>query len=675
MNQKESPMLRYYRFGLISLIVLSASITQTACHFAPPFIDTPVVGMLTQSSSEKPESKKANQLLRKGEDYLDSGDFSAAVPVFEEALQIYTTLRSDRQTNARKGLASALLLSGEPLKAIPLFEQCAKQADNKTIRSADLSNLGLAYYQSGQFVPAERALQSAIKGWDSVRDSTDGDLSKITLFEQQAHTYRLLQKVLVAQGKYESALIVSEQSRARALVEQLVRGLGGIPTSAPTLASIRQVAKTHNTTLVEYSIVGDEVRVLGTELTTETHLFIWVVKPTGEISFRQVELEGNGDTPMRFWVKAARNEIIQQNNKLSSRVGSEQDPLKKLYTLLIEPIADLLPSDPDAVITIVPHGPLFLMPFASLKAPSGEYLIQAHTLLASPSIQVLGLTQRYLQQQKRQGNILVVANPTMPNFPDGKGRSADSLAALPGAEKEGEAIAALYNTTVITGDEATEEHVVTRIPSFQIIHLATHGLLDVDANFNEFGEIQDPNAPTARDFGVYYNPGGIVVGDNVFIGGVPAKVALAREKVVRVELPGLLAFAPGGEEDGFLTAKEIVQLSLNAELVVMSACDTGGGRITGDGVVGLSRSFMAAGVPSVMMSLWSVPDMSTATLMVEFYKNLKNKQEKAHALRQAMLTTMKKHPHPVDWASFVLMGETVSFCSNVLTGSLGHNSN
>jgi CHAT domain-containing protein len=91
--------------------------------------------------------------------------------------------------------------------------------------------------------------------------------------------------------------------------------------------------------------------------------------------------------------------------------------------------------------------------------------------------------------------------------------------------------------------------------------------------------------------------------------------------------------------------------------VVLSACDTGRGKITGDGVIGLSRSLITAGVPSVIVSLWSIPDAPTASLMTKFYKNLQQNPDKAQALRSAMLTTMKQHPNPVDWAAFTLIGE------------------
>ena len=118
-----------------------------------------------------------------------------------------------------------------------------------------------------------------------------------------------------------------------------------------------------------------------------------------------------------------------------------------------------------------------------------------------------------------------------------------------------------------------------------------------------------------------------------------------------------IVLTPEGNDDGLLKAEQILDLKLNAELAVLSACDTGRGKITGDGVIGLSRSLISAGTPSVIVSLWSVPDAPTASLMTEFYQNLQNNSDKAQALRQAMLTTLKQHPNPQNWAAFTLIGE------------------
>ncbi|MEO0490815.1 MAG: CHAT domain-containing protein, partial [Cyanobacteria bacterium J06659_2] len=86
-----------------------------------------------------------------------------------------------------------------------------------------------------------------------------------------------------------------------------------------------------------------------------------------------------------------------------------------------------------------------------------------------------------------------------------------------------------------------------------------------------------------------------------------------------------------------------------------SACDTGRGRITGDGVVGLPRAFLAAGAENVVVSLWQVPDAATAELMVSFYQQLTQGQDQANALRNAMLTTQATYPDPRNWSAFVLV--------------------
>jgi len=248
------------------------------------------------------------------------------------------------------------------------------------------------------------------------------------------------------------------------------------------------------------------------------------------------------------------------------------------------------------------------VPFPALQDANGTYLIQKHTILTAPSIQVLDLTrqqrQKLASQQSNSGKALVLGNPTMPSVSAYPGESKQQLSPLPGAEAEAIAIAPLLNTQAITGAQGTKAAIVQKMPQASIIHLATHGLLD-----------------DVRGLG------------------------------------SAIALAPSGSDDGLLTAEEIFDMKLQANLVVLSACNTGFGRITGDGVIGLSRALISAGVPSVIVSLWAVPDAPTSELMQSFYQNLQNNPDKAQALRQAMLTTMKTHPGPRNWVAFTLIGE------------------
>ena len=117
-----------------------------------------------------------------------------------------------------------------------------------------------------------------------------------------------------------------------------------------------------------------------------------------------------------------------------------------------------------------------------------------------------------------------------------------------------------------------------------------------------------------------------------------------------------IALAPSEGEDGFLTVRETMRLKLNAELAVLSACDTGRGKASGDGVVGLSRGYISAGVPSIVVSLWPVSDRATKELMSSFYTEMLGGADKASALRSAMLETRKKFPAANAWAPFMIYG-------------------
>ena len=120
---------------------------------------------------------------------------------------------------------------------------------------------------------------------------------------------------------------------------------------------------------------------------------------------------------------------------------------------------------------------------------------------------------------------------------------------------------------------------------------------------------------------------------------------------------------PEGYDDGILTAQEISSLDLSGmKLVVLSACQTGDGEITGDGVFGLQRGFKKAGVQSLLMSLWPVDDAATSLLMTEFYRNwVIKKLKKYDALEQAK-QTVRLHKdrgwdNPKYWAAFILLDD------------------
>ncbi|MEH2077602.1 MAG: CHAT domain-containing tetratricopeptide repeat protein [Nostoc sp.] len=557
--------------------------------------------------------------------YFFLGDYPKATEYFQQEL-----------TNARKiehrfveGVAlghfgSVYFALGNYPKAIDYYQQSLviarefKGAGSKSIAS----DLGAAFYKQGNLILAESNLIEAIKLQESLRAKELKDIEKISFYDIQSRPYETLQQVFIAQNKTDAALEISERGRGRAFVELLASRIFSNSKeqslTPPTITAIKQIAKQQKATLIEYSITYDYFKIQGKQEVKESELYIWVIKPTGEVTFRKADLKPlwqKENTTLDNLVTTSRNSIGARgtafrgiNVTYNPNAPKAKNNLKRLHELLINPIADLLPKNSNDRVIFIPQSSLFLVSFAALQDADGKYLIEKHTILTSPSIQVLDLTHK---QKQRIGtkpiegkDTLIVGNPTMPFLAPKIGETPQQLIPLPGAEQEAIAISKLLKTEPLIGNKATFATVVKRLSQARFIHLATHGLFD---------DIQGLNSG--------------------------------------------IALAPSGKDDGLLTASEILDLKLNAELVVLSACDTGRGRLTGDGVIGLSRSLISAGVPSVLVSLWSVPDTPTALLMTEFYQNLQKSQDKAQALRQAMLTTMKNNPNPVDWAAFTLIGE------------------
>ncbi|GJD19276.1 hypothetical protein RIVM261_042320 [Rivularia sp. IAM M-261] len=574
--------------------------------------------------------------------YLALGNYPKAIEYQQQSLKIAQEIQDRKgQGNALNGLGNIYYRLGDYPQAIEYQQQrlkIAQKIEDRVGEGAALNNLGLTYYKQGNLKLAENILFEGIKVLESLRGKELKDSDKVSLFDTQSSVYRILQQVLTAQNKHDASLEIAERGRARAFVELLASQVSSNPQeqllNPPNIDQIKQTAKAQNATLVQYSIITDDFKVAGRQETKESELYIWVIKPTGEVTFRKANLKPlwqKENINLNSLVISSRQSInvrsrgIQVSYKPSLSKG--QNNLKRLHKLLIDPIADLLPKKETDKVIFIPQNSLFLVPFPALQNEKGKYLIEKHTILTSPSIQVLDLTRQQRQKletrsQKAPAKLnytspLIVGNPTMPKVAFKIGDKPQQLTPLPGAEKEAKAIASLFNTQALVGNQATETNVLQHLPQAEIIHFATHGLFDD-------------------------------------IRGLDSAIALAPENPNSLSSP---LSKEDKKRDGLLTAEEILGMKINADLVVLSACDTGRGRITGDGVIGLSRSLITAGTPSVIVSLWAVDDGSTAFLMTEFYQNLQKKLDKATALRNAMLTAKKKYSSPSQWAAFTLIGE------------------
>lgn len=593
-----------------------------------PQLDDESLQQIAEIVSGIQSTREETDIWGVGNIYFLQGQYAKALESFQQELALVRE-NGDRNSESaiHSGLGNTYIVLEQYDLAIESYQEAlkiAKELGNSAEEGAIYSNLGLAYYNLGQLQEATQSWLDSIQVLETLRPELLEDTNQLSLLDSQLVVYTALQSVLVAQAQSGKALEISERSRAQALKLQLASNLPARQTALgvdnPNIEAIRQIAQQQKATLVSYTVLWNG------------EVLIWVIQPDGTLTTRRstgasaedIELfqtlnNGRGqavpETPLQ--------ELVRGSGGSFTQVADLNLALEQLYTALIAPIEDVLPSDVDDSVIFIPHKELFQVPFAALRHPTTkQYLIEHHTVSTAPSILSLALTEERQTQLEGAGSgALIVGNPDI----SAQLADAHGLAPLPGAEQEAQQIATLLNAApedVLLQEAATEEAVIDRLHTAKYIHLATHGLL-----------LDTPAYST---------------------------------------LPGLLALTPStSDERGEFTAEEIVELTqtqkLVADLVVLSACRTGQGQITSDGAYGLSRAFLTGGTPSLIVSLWDVPDDATQLLMTEFYSYLLGASggvqlDKAQALRQAMLTTMNHdrgqyRNDPRYWAAFTLIGQ------------------
>jgi CHAT domain-containing protein len=302
---------------------------------------------------------------------------------------------------------------------------------------------------------------------------------------------------------------------------------------------------------------------------------------------------------------------------------------RELYTALLKDIPEASKKEH---FIIVPDGRLHLLPFDALADATGRYLVSSHTITYAPSATAQYLVNSAPEQHAPRvllgiGGIPYEQNAGLTKLATMRGYISSPLVNLPASKEEVLAAQAAVHSdgdTVLIGPSATKsafQH--SGLDQYAIIHLAVHGV----ANEKH-----------------------------------PERAALI-----------LLSDSTMGD-DGILEASDIVHLRMNADLVVLSACDTAVGRLQGEeGIANLSLAFQLAGAKTVVSTLWSIDDTTALYLMKRFYAHLAEKNTVAHALTAAkrdMLKTFGAQAIPYYWASFRLEGagdHPINFDSKKLT--------
>ena len=351
-------------------------------------------------------------------------------------------------------------------------------------------------------------------------------------------------------------------------------------------------------TVLEYAVADDK-----------TLLFVITIEPSNKPQLSS------------FVIDVKRADLLQKVEQYRQEIGQgklgHKSQAQALYDLLLRPAASKLLGR--SRLIIIPDGPLWDLPFQALQ-DGGKSLIERSAVSYAPSLTALREMTRTTRSRRTGGDfeLFAAGNPMVGKATSDKVERvfmAEKLTPLPEAERLANELGKMYGrrrSNVYTGDAARESVVKSEAPHYRIVQFATHGILnDTNPMYSHIVLAQNNKDPN---------------------------------------------------EDGLLEAWELKDLDLNADMVILSACETARGKISnGEGVIGMTWASFIAGAPTTVASQWKVESRSTTELMLEFHRQLlaKKKVSKAEALRRASLKVMKMpgFQHPSYWAGFVIVGD------------------
>jgi len=560
----------------------------------------------------------------------NEGKFEESVRLLEDVIQRET----DPYILAYRyaALASNLRDLHQPDRAVPSMAKAielAKATGNREIL------VTLVYRQAqidDDLGRIDEALAAATEGVAVVEDIRarliPRDFLKRGFSDTRQEIFGLTISLLYKRGDYERALVVSEQARARAFLDLLAsRDSSPSGTAASAVATgvdpkgLASEAAAQPASAADIAETAHRLKsAIVSYWVSDEQTFIWVVR------------EGQPARQARVAIKKKQLEDLITTS-MRPRDPRALTAFTRLNALLVDPVKRWLPAR-GAALTIVPYGPLARLSFAALRDSAGAYLVERYGIAYAPSISTLLLTASRAKSTMATGYLLVADPVPMPAVRDAEPAAASgtrgaggSLPPLPASRREVSGIRAVLGGTgtVLAGTAARESEIRRRAPDARVLHFATHGVLRDDEPFDSF----------------------LAVG----------------------------AEGDSAAVDGRLTVRELYDMRLSAELVVLSACRTATGPISGDGIAGLSRAFFYAGTPTVLATLWDVADDPSATLMATFYRQWRAGADKGTALRRAQLELIRQlrtggvrvkapggaviplQEHPFYWAGYVLIGE------------------
>lgn len=525
-----------------------------------------------------------------------------------------------------------------------------------------MATLGDAYAANNKTELAIRTLKESIDQIETLRDRVAGREEGLQLFfENKIGPYQSLVMLLTKQGRNFEALLYAERAKGRVLLDAVSDGrsdLANLLTQSERteeqhlikkISEINQRIKSQpaedtrtqnelysqlDAARLELASFKDRTYVAHPELRlrsgaahTLTLASVKTLTPSSDLAYLEYVVTERkvgvfivrrnrvsrepAITYLTLPVDAAelQQKVSQFHSMLAARHPNHRTLSRELYRSLVEPVAKELKDV--RTVCIVPDGFLWTLPFQALTTNRGNYLVEEYALYYAPSFSVLHEMNDRARQAINNGSLIAFGNPVI----GGDEKLNQDLCPLPEAETEVAEVAATVPSKlkkVLVGREADEKSFKALAPHYATIHLATHGVLDN----------RDP---------LYSHLLLTKIDDDI-------------------------------ENDGSLEAREIMNMRLNADLAVLSACETGNGRISpGEGVIGMSWVFFVAGTRSMVVSHWRVNSASTSQLMKNFYEALARRRDrgnKSEALREASTRLLKdpRYRHPFYWCGFVLVG-------------------
>ena len=463
------------------------------------------------------------------------------------------------------------------------------------------SLLGHLYRKLGRLDEARTALAAAIEVIETMHEHATG--GEVHFFDQRSDAYAEMAAMLIGEDRVEEALDYAERYRSRVLVDVLRSApedrLRVLTDDDPRLRVQRGTLRPIAASEIASRVPREAALVEYLVTTDKTYAF---VISGGSVTVRAID--------------AGRDALAKEAESFRGLLADRRPDFRKtarsLHRTLIAPIADLLSAKRSWIL--IPDGPLWNLPFQALVDARGTYLAEQTAIVYAPSIaawmEMSGTPNTAAAVPRR--DLLAFGNPTTPSAAAGMEGVRGTLAPLPEAETEVKGAARFYGaqSAVYVRGDATEERFKSEAPRYRVLHVAGHGVLN-DAS--------------------------------------PMHSYL------------LLASGDAKTEDGYLEARELMQMDLGADLVVLSACDTARGKYAeGEGIIGFSWALFAARCRTQVVSQWKVDSAATSVLMRDFHRNVRTDRTKAASALQKSIMGMlktKQYRHPFYWAGFVVLGD------------------